>query len=544
MRNLKVAKDIAFISLVIIFSFISAVGADNPDSNDGDRQRIEGTDSSEMLIIEDAYDTEEVLIIEDAGDSELSIFEETGDSEEILIIEDAGDSELSIIEETGDSEEILIIEDAGDSELSITEETSDTLGSEEADSKEMEQVADNSTDHFSAKIDELRAEYGLFPDSDSAADHQGYLHSKATLNWSPNSTWEYQLSGRVDGYYQWGDLHSEDLDLDYEESFVRYNDENVRITIGTQKIIWGRIDEFPPSDRLSTQDISRFVLDDLSRRRRASPAIRLEYFNNNARLDLMALPFFREAELAEKDSVWFPVNRQSGEIIGLESTQASREIVKNTSISLDEPDSEGGFGLRFSNSASQFDYAVTVQRGRQTLPYFSYDASKDIIESRYPRTWVAGGDIAFEALSGTLRFEATWLNDTPVTQVDGNYTTVNSVSWGGAFEFFPGDSDARLNLQITGTNLIDAGSVLDRSEVYSFNGTYDVPFANDSWRFKVRFYTGLNEHDVYINPEIAYKPRPSQEAYLAAHYFDGSNGTPGGFHENNSVITLGWRGYF
>ena len=95
-----------------------------------------------------------------------------------------------------------------------------------------------------------------------------------------------------------------------------------------------------------------------------------------------------------------------------------------------------------------------------------------------------------------------------------------------------------------GNNLFDTPKVLDRTEVYSFGGSFETPFANETWRVKTRFQVALDEHDIYINPEIAYTGWPSQELYIDAHYFDGSDGTAGGFHQDHSLITVGWRRKF
>jgi len=97
---------------------------------------------------------------------------------------------------------------------------------------------------------------------------------------------------------------------------------------------------------------------------------------------------------------------------------------------------------------------------------------------------------------------------------------------------------------LTGINLIDTPDVLDRTRIYSFNGSLDVPFAHDQWRAKARFYIGLGENDVYVNPGIAYIGWEPHEIYLEAHYFDGADGTPGGYHQDHSLVTLGWRARF
>ena len=435
------------------------------------------------------------------------------------------------------SEEIIIIDEGTDSEP-MPVEMQDTRSSMGVESEAGSSLGQG----FS--IDRLWAEYAAFPDDDSAADGQTYLSGSASLNWNFEDNWEFMLSARIDGYYQHGTSDAEDLKVDYGESWIRYNKDQLRLTLGAQQILWGRIDELPPTDRLSTQDLSRFILDEMADRRRASLAMRFEYFIGNNKLDVFALPRFRQAELPEKDSIWFPINQQKGLIIGLEPTPLSKAIIRNSKVLLDEPDSEGGFGVRFTGITPLFDYGLTAQKGRPTTPYFAYDPARNVLESVYPRTWILGGDVGFEALGGTLRLEAAWLSDTPFTEINGTFSTTESLNWGVGLELVPGDGDARLNLQVTGANLLDTGPVLDREEIYAFNGTFDLPFANDKWRLNVRFYTGINEHDVYLNPELSYRPRNAYSIYLAGHYFDGSKETPGGFHQRNSAITVGWRGYF
>ena len=86
--------------------------------------------------------------------------------------------------------------------------------------------------------------------------------------------------------------------------------------------------------------------------------------------------------------------------------------------------------------------------------------------------------------------------------------------------------------------------MLDRTEIYAFNGSYEIPFADNQWRFKTRFFAGLDDKDFYLNPELAYTGWDAQEIYLEAHWFDGDNGTVGGFHEDNTLLTLGWRADF
>jgi hypothetical protein len=295
---------------------------------------------------------------------------------------------------------------------------------------------------------------------------------------------------------------------------------------------------------LSTQDLRRGALDELDERRLASLAVRYEHFFDVGKLDLVYYPRFREAQLAGTDSVWHSVNRRQGTIFGLDTPAMVEQVVRQADIREKAPDTEGGIGIRFNRLGDQVDYALTLQRGINTLPYFAYNPSTNTLEGRYPRTTVVAADMGFEALGGTLKLEAAWNSDTPVTRNDGRFDTVASVAWGVALELFPGDGDARLNLQLVGNRLQDADDVLDRDNSSAFNGSFEAPFGEDNWRVKFRFNIGLDKKDLYLNPELAYIGWSDQEVYLAGHGFDGDKATAGGFYEDNSLLNLGWRANF
>jgi hypothetical protein len=518
-------------------------------------------DDSEILIIEDGVDE---LVIEDEPVQEEAVLEDddTGvveESAEELVIEEGAVQEETPMAEGVEQDELVIDDDGGDT--IIIEDDAEGISDEDMEGEELvidddldadSEMAEDSeiteddeaTEPFTAKVDDLWIEYGYLGDENSRGVDLGYLHVMATANWKPSDSWEFQLSARLDGHSQSGRDDWDRVKLDYDESFVRYRSDEMRITLGTQKIIWGRIDEFPPTDRLSSYDLTRYVLDDLADRRRASPAIRMESFFGDSKLDLVYLPKFREAELPGKDSIWYPVNRKAGEIIGLKSSAVTTALIQSSPIDDSAPDSDGGFGIRYSDVGSDLDYSVSLQRVRQSTPYFSYNAGNGILEAKYPRSWVVGADLEFEGSDATWRMEAAWSSDAPVTRMVGGYTTTNSLNWSVGVEFYPGDGDTRLNLQLAGINLINAPRVTDRTEIYNVNGSVEAPFADDQWRAKARFYLGLDEKDLYFNPEIAYTGWESQELYLEGHFFNGADGTPGGYHKDHSIINLGWRAKF
>lgn len=434
-----------------------------------------------------------------------------------------------------ESEDMLIIEDDAEETLTIEEE---------APVKTTKQSPQVNTGSLELKLDKMRLEYGIFTQRKTQQNHFGYGHAKVSMNWHPSDTWQFYASARVDGYTESGKNDWGDVEANFDEIYIRHKSDNGILTLGSQRILWGRIDEFPPTDHLSTRDLRRFVLDDYEERRLPNLAIRYEHFFGNHKVDMVFYPRFRETELADKESTWYPVNKRTGEVLTINTTPLAEFAVKNVPIKEEVPNSEGGGGIRLSGMTAGVDYGVSVQRGRQALPYFSYNAQKNQIQGDYHRTWVVAADAGIETMGGTVKLEAAWSSDTPVTRMNGSHSLVNSVSWGAAYEFFPGDGDARVNLQLTGRRLQGTPKVMDRSESYIFNGSFDIPVHEHRWHVGSRFYMGLDEQDVYLNPYIKFTGIEAQKIYLEYHFFEGNKGTPGGFFKENDVLTLGWESSF
>ena len=215
--------------------------------------------------------------------------------------------------------------------------------------------------------------------------------------------------------------------------------------------------------------------------------------------------------------------------------------------------------MRFSGTAKSVDYAVSIQRARRSLPYYKFDptvrnallsgasvssaiaASPQTFTEVHPWSWYIGSDAAIDALSATWRFEAAYVSDIPVTTTDFRYTRESGVDWGAEVEFYPGDANTRVNLQLSGTELFNPPAVLDRINIYSFGGMVERPFLHSRWRARLRFLFGLDKRNIYLNPELAYIAWEPYEIYLDAHYFSGDPVTAGGYHQDHGLITLGWR---
>jgi hypothetical protein len=391
-------------------------------------------------------------------------------------------------------------------------------------------------------VDDLLLEGGVLTDAPEA-DTYSTLRASTYILWQPSRDWEFRAGARLDGLTQDGGLASHrELLADYGDTYARYRSGDTRLTFGAQTIIWGRVDEIPLADRVSRVDLTRFALDDLADRRRAQLATRWEQNFGNYKLDAVWLPVFRAAQLPDVASIWSPINRSTGQIIGIDPALTSSWL-NAARIDEDEHGSGGG-ALRFTKTGDPFDFGVTLARTRQSLPYYRFDLAALKLTAVHPYNTFVGADMELEHNGLTWRMEAGYTNDVPVTLPTTVMDTTHSLDWVGALEFFPGGADTRINLQLVAHALQTDYSILELKEYYGANGEVETNFGQGRWKAGLRFASGFNVRDVYLSPKLSYVGWEPYELYVAAHYFDGEARTLGGFHQDHSLITMGLRTKF
>ena len=386
------------------------------------------------------------------------------------------------------------------------------------------------------KVDSLRVELGGFTDHPRASGDA--FASVAVSAGGGEGDWSYALGARLDAFSQFGSADFTRVRADYTENYLRWRGEDLRLTLGTQNVMWGRVDEISPIDRMSRVDLSRAMLDKLPDRRRAVPAVRAEYFGADFKLDAVWLPVFDEAVMPHGDSVWHPVDTVKGRLLGFGTLPG----LAGVKVREADEDGSGGGGLRLTAGGDGLDYGVSVQRVRQSQPY--YRVSPGVLTAIHPYDTVIGAELEAERLGATWRMELAWRSDVPLTTPGFQYRTDPGVDLVVGAEFFPGDGETRVTLQLAGHRTLTDVSVLDRTEFYVMTGEIEHPFAHGRWRADLRFMAGLGERDVYLNPRLTYTGIDQHELFVAAHVFSGSEQTLGGYYSRNDSVMVGWQAKF
>lgn len=408
------------------------------------------------------------------------------------------------------------------------------------------------------KIDRAKVETGMFLDNAAPATNN-YAHLSASMEWKLSREVEIQLGARVDGSLQTSpDAHR--LRADYTENFVRWRGDGFRFTAGTQNITWGRTDEIPPTDQLSRVDLTRLNLDPLAERRRAVPALRLEKTLGEYKLDTVWVPSLQPAELPPWKSVWHPVDRTRGVMLGVAPDPVFTYLVQNGSFAEDKSGAGGG-GFRLTRTGGSFDWGLSVQRARRSTPYYQLNPEfrNNLIANAgnyvlalaattgptftavHPMSTVLGGELEFQAAGATWRMEATRSSDVPATTQDLRYIQVPALDVVAGMEFYPGDADTRVTLQLASHHLSTSESLVERKTFNAVTGDIEHPFGGDRWRLNLRWLAGLNHRDNYVSPKLTYRGFEPHELYVAAHFYGGDAQGLGGFHRDHDLVMLGWQ---
>jgi hypothetical protein len=387
-------------------------------------------------------------------------------------------------------------------------------------------------------VDDLLLEAGALPEAPEA-EHSVTLRVSPFVAWQPSRAWEFRAGVRFDAVSQGGGSAGYDeARADYTDTYARWRSGDTRLTLGAQTILWGRVDEVPLIDRVSRVDLGRFVLDELPERRRAQLAARWEQSFGDHKLDLVLLPVFRGAQLPDLDSVWSPIDRRRGRVIGVAPSPALAALVGAARVREDDSGS-GGAAVRYTRGGGKVDYGLTLARTRQTLPYYRVDAIAPSLTAIYPYNTFAGADLEFVSGDYTWRAELGHTEGVPVTRPDGQMLTTRSLDAVVGVEFFPGGKDTRVNLQFATRKLRTDQAILELKRYHGFNGEVESTLAQGRWRLGLRFFSGLNVHDLYLGPKLSYLGWEPHEIYLAAHYFNGESRSLAGFHRDHGMLAIG-----
>lgn len=187
--------------------------------------------------------------------------------------------------------------------------------------------------------------------------------------------------------------------------YAEYRSAAFDVRAGMSRIVWGRLDEFQPTDVVNPLDLSRFIFEGRSEARLPVALVRGRLFlPGGSTLEGIVVPAFRSGRFDQLDEDTSPFTLAP---VGVRVRHAPGTSWGNV---------QGG--ARFTSTAGRVDWAVSAWRGFESFPTYVLQPSmpepSPLIPPRYdevfPRFTMIGAD--FETARGPwgLRGEAAWFD--------------------------------------------------------------------------------------------------------------------------------------
>ena len=190
------------------------------------------------------------------------------------------------------------------------------------------------------------------------------------------------LSGHVDGLLAdreatGGSGSSSDTVLRPLNFYAEIYGERFDLRIGASRLVWGRLDEFQPTDVVNPIDLTRFLLEGRSEARLPVGLVRGRAFFGASTLEGVVIPAFRASRFDQLEELTSPFNLFPL-IPRVEPPVAWRNV-------------QGG--TRFTSTVGRLDWGVSAFRG-----FMSFPVVGPAFEGNHPRYTMIGAD--FETVRG------------------------------------------------------------------------------------------------------------------------------------------------
>jgi len=236
------------------------------------------------------------------------------------------------------------------------------------------------------------------PDVDSAAGAQPVFELRTRLFAERRDRvgehWRFNVSGYVDTLLAdrepTGDSSARDAIVRPGDLYLEYAADRFELRGGMSRVVWGRLDEFQPTDVVNPIDLTRFLLEGRTEARLPVALVRGRVFlPRGTTVEAILVPAFRAGhfdQLAEESS---PFN-----------------LLTTTGAAVDrqEPDVSPGNlqgGARLTATTGRVDWAIVGYRGFRTFPTLTLVptfAPPPLVLETFPRFTMVGGD--FETVRG------------------------------------------------------------------------------------------------------------------------------------------------
>lgn len=248
--------------------------------------------------------------------------------------------------------------------------------------------------------------FDAVPDVSEAEGRQGITEARVRLfvdhRQDVGTHLRLRLSGHVDGLLAdrgpLGGSSARDAIVRPLDLYAEFVSTRVELRAGASRVVWGRLDEFQPTDVVNPIDLTRFLLEGRSEARLSVGLVRGRVFlPASTTVEAILVPAFRASRFDQLDEPTAPFNLTR---------------VPGADVRRDEPEAGLGRlqgGARVTSTAGRVDWGASVYRGYRTFPSITlaqtavpplpgFVPGPPLLVESFPRFTMIGGD--FETVRG------------------------------------------------------------------------------------------------------------------------------------------------
>jgi len=223
---------------------------------------------------------------------------------------------------------------------------------------------------------ELQA-YGAEDLNHQGAEDDNLYHLQGRLGVDVDKTFaQDSLNGRlaveVDRLYYDAPAADEETEVTLYEAYVALNRPRWDLSLGKQRVRWGKSDQLSPMDCINPEDLRQFVTTDLEERKQPSWLARLRTYGERFSFEAIVSPWFEESEMDYFDSNWALYRNLRQSILNHPALSAeAKAYAAHLRVDEEEPtvslENMSG-ALRMLWQTEQADFALSYRYGWETLP--------------------------------------------------------------------------------------------------------------------------------------------------------------------------------
>jgi hypothetical protein len=248
----------------------------------------------------------------------------------------------------------------------------------------------------------VSVQFDVLPDPHPAPGRQAVSEARVRLFAERRDSFGEHLrlvmSGHVDGLLARNlegtdtarDAIARPLDL-----YAEVHGPRAELRVGASRVVWGRLDEFQPTDVVNPLDVSRFLLEGRSEARLAVGLVRGRFFlPGSTTIEALAVPWFRAGRFDQLDEPTSPFRLAA---VPPQFFERRRPSFGTASL-------QGG--ARVTSTTGRVDWGASVYRGLRSFPTLTAPVMAPPLVETFPRFTMVGAD--FETVRGVwgIRGEA------------------------------------------------------------------------------------------------------------------------------------------